>query len=87
MLPGKDDLTVCFAHVAYQFEPAFAARGTGVRAFQVWTREDLAAAQRDACINMPEPGFSLLPAGAGAGPGGGSVLRADEGGFIRVPGG
>ncbi len=43
MLPGKDDLTVCFAHVAYQFEPAFAARGTGVRAFQVWTREDLAA--------------------------------------------
>ena len=30
------------------------------------TREDLAAAQRDACINMPEPGFSLLPAGAGS---------------------
>jgi phosphoglycerate dehydrogenase-like enzyme len=43
MLPGKDDLTVCFGHVAYQFEPAFAARQTGVRAFQCWTREDLRA--------------------------------------------
>ena len=36
------------------------------------THEDLAAAQRDAFINMPEPGFSLLPAGAGAGGAGGA---------------
>lgn len=34
---------ICFAHSAYQFLPALAARQTGLEAFQVWTREDLAA--------------------------------------------
>lgn len=34
---------ICFAHAAYRFLPAFAARQTGLEAFQVWTREDLAA--------------------------------------------
>lgn len=37
------DPVICFAHVAYRFEPAFAARGSGLRAFQVWTRDELAA--------------------------------------------
>ncbi len=42
MLPPKDRLTVCFAHVAYQMQARFEAR-TGIRCFQVRTREDLAA--------------------------------------------
>jgi len=36
------DLTICFAHVAYQMESTFAARNTGLRHFQVWSRQELA---------------------------------------------
>jgi phosphoglycerate dehydrogenase-like enzyme len=43
MLPPRDQLSICFAHAAYRFEPRFAARGTGLRAFQVWSREELEA--------------------------------------------
>ena len=41
MIPAKDALTVCFAHVAYQLQPQFERRRTGVKSFQVWNREDL----------------------------------------------
>jgi D-2-hydroxyacid dehydrogenase (NADP+) len=34
-LPAKDKLTICFAHGVYQMAPRFAARGTGVKHFQV----------------------------------------------------
>lgn len=43
MLPPKDQLKLCFAHVAYDFVPQFERRGTGIKAFQVWNREDLDA--------------------------------------------
>jgi phosphoglycerate dehydrogenase-like enzyme len=43
MLPPRDQLTICFAHVAYGFQDPFTARATGMRSFQVWSREDLAA--------------------------------------------
>lgn len=43
MLPPRDRLTVCFAHVAYQMQARFEARGTGINCFQVRTREELAA--------------------------------------------
>ncbi len=43
MLPPKDRLTVCFAHVAYDMQGRFAARKTGISSFQVRTREELAA--------------------------------------------
>lgn len=43
MLPPKDRLTVCFAHVAYQMQARFEARGTGIHCFQVRSREELAA--------------------------------------------
>jgi phosphoglycerate dehydrogenase-like enzyme len=43
MLPPRDQLTICFAHVAYQFQDQFTARATGLRSFQVWNREDFAA--------------------------------------------
>ena len=41
MIPPKDKLTICFAHVAYQLQAQFAKRQTGVRCFQVWNREEL----------------------------------------------
>ena len=52
--PAPEDLTICFAHVAYQLELIFAGRQTdlrgrgtvgqgGMQNFQVWTAADLAA--------------------------------------------
>ncbi len=39
--PKRDALTICFAHGAYQMADRFAARGTGIRHFQVRALEDL----------------------------------------------
>ncbi|MEZ4681975.1 MAG: D-2-hydroxyacid dehydrogenase [Caldilineaceae bacterium] len=39
-LPDRKDLTVCFAHVAYQMATRFAARETGINHFQVWSVDD-----------------------------------------------
>jgi len=41
MIPPKDDLTVCFAHVAYDFQAKFAKRQPRINSFQVWNRDDL----------------------------------------------
>ena len=41
--PPGNELTICFAHVAYQMEPCFAQRATGISHFQVWTAADLVA--------------------------------------------
>ncbi|HZS83546.1 MAG TPA: D-2-hydroxyacid dehydrogenase [Stellaceae bacterium] len=41
MLPPKDRLTICFAHVAYQFQQRFAARGTGIASFELRERGEL----------------------------------------------
>ncbi len=43
MLPSKDCLTICFAHVAYRLQECFAARKTGIRSFEARTREELDA--------------------------------------------
>ena len=43
MLPPKDRLTICFAHVAYRMQDCFTARATGIASFEVRTREDLEA--------------------------------------------
>ena len=42
-IPAKDDLTICFAHVAYRMAERFALRATGIRHFQVGTIEELTA--------------------------------------------
>ena len=42
-IPAPEDLTICFAHVAYQLEMIFARRQTDLQNFQVWTAADLAA--------------------------------------------
>lgn len=43
MFPPKDQLTICFAHVAYRLQARFEPRATGIRSFQVWTRDELDA--------------------------------------------
>ena len=43
MFPSKNDLTICFAHVAYQMQERFVARTTGIRSIQARTRAELDA--------------------------------------------
>ncbi len=43
MIPQKDKLTICFAHVAYRLEERFRARGTGIESFEVRDAPGLAA--------------------------------------------
>jgi phosphoglycerate dehydrogenase-like enzyme len=43
MLPPKDQLTVCFAHVAYRFGERFALRNTGIAFYEVRDREEMEA--------------------------------------------
>jgi D-2-hydroxyacid dehydrogenase (NADP+) len=42
-LPDRNDLTICFAHVAYRLGERFAARNTGVRAIEVRSLDDFSA--------------------------------------------
>jgi phosphoglycerate dehydrogenase-like enzyme len=49
-LPDRKDLTICFAHVAYQMAARFAARNTGIDHFQVWTLDDLFARINEADV-------------------------------------
>lgn len=39
MIPAKDALTICFAHVAYQMKTTFDARNTGIASFEVRDRD------------------------------------------------
>jgi D-2-hydroxyacid dehydrogenase (NADP+) len=41
MLPSKDRLTICFAHVAYRMQERFALRNTGIASIEVRTRDEL----------------------------------------------
>src|ERR1700754_2751836 len=41
MFPSKDNLTICFAHAAYQMQARFEQRKTGIKSFQVWGYDDL----------------------------------------------
>ena len=50
MLPDRTQLTICFAHVAYQMQARFAARDTGIASFQVHSREELAARIHEADV-------------------------------------
>jgi len=49
-LPRKEDLTICFAHVAYRMADRFAARNTGIRHFQVSSLEELTVRVGDADV-------------------------------------
>ena len=50
VLPRKEDLTICFAHVAYRMADRFAARNTGIRHFQVTSLEELTVRIGDADV-------------------------------------
>src|SRR3954447_3750904 len=50
MFPPRDQLTICFAHVAYQFQTRFAARKTGVASFEVRSRDELVRRIGDADV-------------------------------------
>ena len=43
MIPAKDKLTICFAHVAYRLGDCFRARGSGIASFEVRDAATLAA--------------------------------------------
>ena len=43
MLPDKDKLSICFAHVAYRLHERFSALGTGIGSFAVRDAESLEA--------------------------------------------
>jgi len=43
MIPQKDKLTICFAHVAYRLDERFRARNTGIESFEVRDAAGLAA--------------------------------------------
>lgn len=43
MFPTQEDLTIQFAHVAYNLSERFALRETGIKHFQTWTPEDTQA--------------------------------------------
>ena len=40
MFPSKENLTICFAHAAYQMKARFDARNTGIKSFQVGSYEE-----------------------------------------------
>ncbi len=40
MFPSKENLTICFAHAAYQMKARFDLRNTAIRSFQVWGYDD-----------------------------------------------
>ena len=48
--PSKNELTICFAHVAYRMADRFAARKTGIRHFQVSSLEELTVRIADADV-------------------------------------
>jgi len=50
MFPSKENLQICFAHVAYRFGDRFSPRNTGIRSMEVRTREDLDRAIPDADV-------------------------------------
>src|SRR5471030_1749971 len=42
MFPSKENLTICFAHAAYQMQARFELRKTGIKSFQVWAPDEFA---------------------------------------------
>jgi phosphoglycerate dehydrogenase-like enzyme len=50
MLPPKDELVICFAHVAYRLHERFSALDTGIRGFAVHNPETLEARVDEAAV-------------------------------------
>ncbi len=41
MIPSRENLTICFAHAAYQMKDRFELRQTGIKNFQIRAYDDL----------------------------------------------
>lgn len=50
MFPSKENLTICFAHAAYQMKDRFEARKTGIRNFEVRAYDELQKRLPDADV-------------------------------------
>src|SRR5271169_2433655 len=50
MLPPRERLNICFAHVAYRLQERFEARKSGIRSFEVRARDELDAGIGDADV-------------------------------------
>lgn len=50
MFPSKNDLSILFAHVAYQLAPRFELRKTGIGHAQAWNRDELDSRIGDADV-------------------------------------
>lgn len=50
MFPRKEDLTIGFAHAAYRLQDRIALRDTGLKCFEVRTRDDLEARLKEADV-------------------------------------
>jgi D-2-hydroxyacid dehydrogenase (NADP+) len=48
--PSREQVTICFAHVAYQMSATFGARQTHLRHFQAWTLDELSARLHEADV-------------------------------------
>lgn len=48
--PARDELTICFAHVAYQLAATFAKRNTGIAHTQAWSLDELKQQIADADV-------------------------------------
>jgi D-2-hydroxyacid dehydrogenase (NADP+) len=48
--PPREELSICFAHIAYPLAEIFEKRATGLRHFQVWKRDELEEKIRDAHV-------------------------------------
>ena len=44
MIPSKENLTICFAHAAYQMKDRFELRKTGIKNFEVRAYDELVSA-------------------------------------------
>jgi len=66
MLPQKDQLTICFAHAAYQMKATFDAFGTGIGNFELRDRADLdrRIGEADVLVISGLWHNGLIPAGA-----------------------
>ena len=51
--PGREALTICFAHVAYQLERRFGARDTGITHFENLASLDRVVGRRFTFIGFP----------------------------------
>src|SRR6201982_3384546 len=66
-LPAREELTICFAHVAYRLGERFALRNAGLDWFEVRTFEDLKARRGDVDVLLVSGLWrnELIPAAPG----------------------